>query len=66
MQASEEKDSVADFLGLVRAEKWSQAADQYVKLVDQIGGGPLLFPAKEQELQLKPTKAFKKVRNKEG
>jgi hypothetical protein len=57
---------VANFLGLVRAGKWTQAADQYVKLVDQIGGGPLLFPAKEQELQLKPTKAFKKVRKKEN
>lgn len=59
-QADGKSDLVAEFLGLVSAKNYGKANHMFVALVDEVAG-KMLLPAQEQQLQLKPTKAFKKV-----
>ncbi|GAQ80386.1 hypothetical protein KFL_000530140 [Klebsormidium nitens] len=58
--ADGKSDLVAEFLGLVSAKNYGKANHMFVALVDEVAG-KMLLPAQEQQLQLKPTKAFKKL-----
>lgn len=51
---------MVEFLGLVSAKQYGKAINTIVSLVDEVAG-KMLLPAQEQQLQLKPTKPFKKV-----
>ncbi|GAQ80382.1 hypothetical protein KFL_000530100 [Klebsormidium nitens] len=59
-QADERSESVAEFLGLLSAKKYGMAIHTVVSLVDEVAGN-MLLPEQEQQLQLKPTKAFRKL-----